>query len=103
MAEKYSAFPYNLEAEQSVLGAMILDKECIPDAIEILKSQDFLQMFSKGKQNACHSKINEQGHSVYDGGDERACHNGRVKAQALGENRQKRTDDLCAYNGCRKG
>ncbi len=33
--------PYSLEAEQSVLGAMILDKECIPDAIEILKSEDF--------------------------------------------------------------
>ncbi len=33
--------PFSLEAEQSVLGAMFLDKDCIPDAIEILKGEDF--------------------------------------------------------------
>ncbi len=33
--------PFSLEAEQSVLGAMFLDKDCIPDAIEILKGDDF--------------------------------------------------------------
>ncbi len=35
------AVPFSLEAEQSVLGAMFLDKDCIPDAIEILKGDDF--------------------------------------------------------------
>lgn len=35
------AVPFSLEAEQSVLGAMFLDKDCIPDAIEILKGEDF--------------------------------------------------------------
>ena len=33
--------PFSLEAEQSVLGAMFLDKDCIPDAIEFLKGDDF--------------------------------------------------------------
>ncbi len=33
--------PFSLEAEQSVLGAMFLDKDCIPDAIEILNGDDF--------------------------------------------------------------
>ncbi len=35
------AVPFSVEAEQSVLGAMFLDKDCIPDAIEILKGEDF--------------------------------------------------------------
>ncbi len=33
--------PQNLEAEQSVLGSMLLDKEAIPAVTEILKSEDF--------------------------------------------------------------
>ena len=33
--------PHSLEAEQSVLGAMILDKEAINTAIEIIKPRDF--------------------------------------------------------------
>ena len=33
--------PHNIEAEQSVLGAMILDKEAIIIVSEILKSEDF--------------------------------------------------------------
>lgn len=33
--------PYNLEAEQSVLGAMLLDKDALATAAEILKTQDF--------------------------------------------------------------
>ena len=33
--------PHSLEAEQSVLGAMLLDKEAINTAIEILKPKDF--------------------------------------------------------------
>lgn len=33
--------PYNLEAEQSVLGAMLLDKDSVSVATEILKREDF--------------------------------------------------------------
>ncbi len=33
--------PYNLEAEQSVLGAMLLDKDAVSTAAEILKKEDF--------------------------------------------------------------
>ncbi len=33
--------PYSREAEQSVLGAMLLDMQCIPDVVEICKADDF--------------------------------------------------------------
>ncbi len=33
--------PQNTEAEQSVLGSMLIDKEVIPAAAEVLKSEDF--------------------------------------------------------------
>ena len=33
--------PYSREAEQSVLGAMLLDMQCIPNAISIVKADDF--------------------------------------------------------------
>jgi len=33
--------PHNIEAEQSVLGSMLLDREVIPTTLEILKSEDF--------------------------------------------------------------
>lgn len=35
------AMPFSREAEQSVLGAMLLDAQCIPDAIAICKADDF--------------------------------------------------------------
>jgi replicative DNA helicase len=53
--------PYNIEAEQSVLGAMLIDKDAIISAVEILKKNDFyrenhreifdaiLDMFDKGQ------------------------------------------------------
>lgn len=37
----YSLPPQNIEAEQSVLGAIILDNESLPKAIEILSTEDF--------------------------------------------------------------
>ena len=33
--------PHNVEAEQSVLGSMILDKEAIINATEIIRGEDF--------------------------------------------------------------
>jgi len=33
--------PHNIEAEQSVLGCMLLDKEVVPSIAEILKTEDF--------------------------------------------------------------
>ena len=33
--------PQNIEAEQSVLGAMLIEKEAISRVTEVLKAQDF--------------------------------------------------------------
>ena len=33
--------PHSLEAEQAVLGAMLIDSRCVPDVIGILKPEDF--------------------------------------------------------------
>lgn len=35
------SMPNNIEAEQNVLAAMIIDKVCIAQAVEVLKSEDF--------------------------------------------------------------
>lgn len=35
------SMPFSREAEQSVLGAMLLDMQCIPDAVGICKADDF--------------------------------------------------------------
>ncbi len=35
------SLPYNLEAEQSVIGSMLIDKTAIARAVEVLKSDDF--------------------------------------------------------------
>lgn len=39
--------PQNVEAEQSVLGSMLLDKEVVPTIFEILKSEDFYRQDHK--------------------------------------------------------
>ena len=33
--------PHSVEAEQAVLGAMLIDARCIPAVIEKLRSEDF--------------------------------------------------------------
>ena len=33
--------PHSVEAEQSVLGAMLIDSRCIPDVVEALTGEDF--------------------------------------------------------------
>ena len=35
------SMPFSREAEMSVLGAMFLDMQCIPEAIDIVKADDF--------------------------------------------------------------
>ena len=35
------SLPHNIEAEQSVIGSMIIDKASIAQAVEVLKSEDF--------------------------------------------------------------
>ncbi|MEK6266940.1 MAG: replicative DNA helicase [Clostridium sp.] len=35
------SLPYNLEAEQSIIGSMLIDKTAISRAVEILKTEDF--------------------------------------------------------------
>ena len=41
VSEKFKIMPHSIEAEQSVLGAMLLDLQCIPDAIGICRAEDF--------------------------------------------------------------
>ena len=41
MAEKYSAFPYNLEAEQSILGCLLIDQEIQLETLALLQEEDF--------------------------------------------------------------
>jgi len=53
--------PQNVEAEQSVLGAMLLDKEVIPVITEILKSDDFYR--------SDHKEIFEAVMDLFDIGD----------------------------------
>ena len=33
--------PQSIEAEQAVIGSMLIDPICIPDVVELLKPQDF--------------------------------------------------------------
>ena len=33
--------PYSLEAEQAVIGSMLIDESCVPEMLELLKPQDF--------------------------------------------------------------
>ena len=35
--------PHSIEAEQSVIGAMLMDKEAIMTAAEIIQGEDFYQ------------------------------------------------------------
>ncbi|HOV25192.1 MAG TPA: replicative DNA helicase [Pseudobacteroides sp.] len=53
--------PQNIEAEQSVLGSMLLDKEVIPVVTEILKSEDFYR--------ADHKEIFEAIMDLFDAGE----------------------------------
>ena len=55
--------PYSLEAEQSVLGSMMIDKEAIAAASEILTSDDFYSDGHKEIYNAILSMY-EQGEPV---------------------------------------
>ncbi len=41
LSEFERSMPFSREAEQSVLGAMLLDLQCIPDAIGICRGEDF--------------------------------------------------------------
>ncbi len=38
--------PFNAEAEQSVLGALLLDSECLPDIMEIIPSEEYFYLAS---------------------------------------------------------
>lgn len=43
MSDKTTAMPNNLEAEQSLLGCMLIDNEILPEVLEILTEKDFYQ------------------------------------------------------------
>ncbi len=40
-AEKYNAFPYSLEAEQSLLGCLLIDQEIQLETLALLQEEDF--------------------------------------------------------------
>ena len=35
------SMPHNIEAEQTVIGSMLIDKTSIAEAVEVLKTEDF--------------------------------------------------------------
>ena len=43
MEKHLRIMPHNEEAERSVIGSMIMDKDAISDAIEILTKEDFYE------------------------------------------------------------
>ena len=40
-SELIRKMPFSLEAEQSVLGSILIDPECFPEIASMLKSDDF--------------------------------------------------------------
>ena len=40
--------PHSVEAEQSVLGSMLIDARCVPEVIESLKSEGLLSPAEPG-------------------------------------------------------
>lgn len=47
--------PHSLEAEQSVLGSMLIDSRCIPDVIEALEAGDFYMQQNRDIYEAIYS------------------------------------------------
>ncbi|MCD7821856.1 MAG: replicative DNA helicase [Clostridiales bacterium] len=47
--------PHSLEAEQSVLGSMLIDSRCIPDVIEALEADDFYMQQNRDIYEAIYS------------------------------------------------
>ena len=43
MSDKNNVMPNNLEAEQALLGCMLIDNEILPDVVESLEESDFYQ------------------------------------------------------------
>ena len=40
--------PYSIEAEQSILGAMLIDSRCVADVIAAVKPEDFYAPTNRG-------------------------------------------------------
>ena len=45
--------PQNIEAEDSVLGAMMLSSEAIADVVEIVQADDFYRSATAGSTTSC--------------------------------------------------
>ena len=50
--------PHSVEAEQSVLGAMLIDARCVPEVIESLKSEDFYVKQNRDIYDTIYSMFN---------------------------------------------
>ena len=50
--------PNSVEAEQSVLGSILIDARCVPEVIEALKSEDFYLRQNREIYDTLHSMFN---------------------------------------------
>ena len=57
----YSDFPrdlpYNLEAEQSVLGAILLDSDCVPEVMQYVRPESFYRQQHQQSASAFHLRL----------------------------------------------
>lgn len=50
--------PHNIEAEQAVLGSMLIDPRCVPDVIELVKPDDFYMRQNRQIYETIYSMFN---------------------------------------------
>ena len=50
--------PYSLEAEQSVLGSILIDSRCVADVIGVLRPEDFYLQQNKEIFEAIYTMFN---------------------------------------------
>lgn len=69
MAEGYEYFeglklPYNLKAEQAVLGAALLDQNCLDDVVELVPSKDYFYVSNHKLIYSCMLNLYNRGAAV---------------------------------------
>lgn len=69
MAEGYEYFeglklPYNLKAEQAVLGATLLDQNCLDDVVELVPSKDYFYVSNHKLIYSCMLNLYNRGAAV---------------------------------------
>lgn len=69
MAEGYEYFeglklPYNLKAEQAVLGAVLLDQDCLDDVVELVPNKDYFYVSNHKLIYSCMLNLYNRGAAV---------------------------------------